>query len=325
MPLLADLLQRRDHLLSSSIEPSTRGNYARSYRHWINFSSNYHFDPIPTPHTLSLFVAWRSSVAKTIYSTLSGLAFHLRPLMVSPSWEAVRSSPLVKLAITGMLKSNAHVPKKAPPLPHTKLVTLIDKALQSSDYDTVLFAAQITVAFFCCARGAEVTMPDKEEFRDARKFSLRSETFVSDTSFRTRLPYHKADPLFMGSHLIFVREQAGTAACRLLRRYLEMRDRLHGSGGFLWLRTDGTVPRRSWYAKRIKADFGKEYVPHSPRPGGATFYILNGWPPRTVQRQGRWKSQAWEDYVRLSPEVAMAVAVAEGRVLLDPRGRRRRD
>ncbi|KAK4699176.1 hypothetical protein P7C70_g7090, partial [Phenoliferia sp. Uapishka_3] len=135
--------------------------------------------------------------------------------------------------------------------------------------------------------------------------------------FRSYLPYQKASPLYAGSHYYWVTADGGLDALRLISKYMRARDLLFGPTGPLWMRKNGAVPVRRWVVEQLKRRFGRQYTGHSPRPGGATWYVLKGADDRTVQRQGRWSSKAWEDYIRIEPEIAMAARIRDA-VRKDP-------
>ncbi|KAK4696362.1 hypothetical protein P7C70_g8392, partial [Phenoliferia sp. Uapishka_3] len=324
LPPLSDLTKYRDHLVYSSIDASTREGYAGYYRQWLAFAMHYQFAPLPDEQTLSLFVAWRWSQIISVSQVLSGLAFFLRPLMVKPTWEEVRFSPLVRRAHRGGAKTREHIVKKALPLPSSGVDDLIRgvMALEHPTYEQLLFAAIIAILFYCCARAAEATMPDKVAHRNPRKWVRRGTVELDGSSFSARLPYHKADPTYKGSLLYFHASQSGKRALDLVKRWLHARDKMFGSKGFLFLRENGTVPTRSWVVRKLKAFFGEDFGGHSPRPGGVTYYILCGWAEATVQRQGRWKSAAWKEYIRINPELQKALIASEGRRIATRRKRR---
>ncbi|KAK4702187.1 hypothetical protein P7C70_g4038, partial [Phenoliferia sp. Uapishka_3] len=326
LPPISELITYRNHLVHHSIDASTRAGYAGHYKSWLAFALHYGFEPLPTEQTLSLFVAWRWSHTVSVAQCLSGLAFFLTPLMIDPTFAAIRYSSLVRRAHRGGAKTREHIVKKALPLPSKGVDDLVKgvMALEHPSYEQLLFAAIIVILFYCCARGAEATMPDNIAYRNPRKWVRRSTVVLDSTSFSARLPYHKADPTYKGSQLYFHASQSGKRALDLVRRWLHARDRLFGNKGHLFLRDNGTVPTRSWVARKLKKFFGDEFSLHSPRPGGATFYILCGWAEATVQRMGRWKSAAWKEYIRINPELQKALIASEGRRLATSRAARRR-
>ncbi|KAK4702841.1 hypothetical protein P7C70_g3374, partial [Phenoliferia sp. Uapishka_3] len=297
MPPLADLIAHRSLLLDSSLQPSTRDAYERAYRSWGAFVLKYDFPPLPTENSLSLYVAWRWLVGVSTYSTLSGLAWNFKPLMVDPSWETVRSSTLVLRTLVGGQKRKKHRPSKAPNLRISILRDEVTAALASKtiSYNKLQFLASTCIQIFCCGRASEATRPDNPKYYDESKFMRRSQTTCTPTSFAAFLPYHKADPKFLGSHYFFLAEQTGeTIYSELVFRWITLRDQIFGPGGFLFLDASGRLPLRRTFVRRLKALFGPHVRGHSPRGTGAGFYVLRGWSNAEVMRQGRWTSAAWE-------------------------------
>lgn len=324
VPPIETLRAMREESLSAFLAQSSRANYATALNHWSAFAATLGFPFEPSEESLGLFITWRWSVSTSVAATLSGLAFHFRPLMSGsrPTWDAVRDSPHVNQCLVGGAKKTAHRVKKAAPLQFADVDRLTRAALAdtSTTYARLLWTAQLVVLFFCCGRAAEVTMPDVAAYRDPRKWMPRALASVSPAAFHAFLPYHKADPTFVGSSYDLADVYAGAHFTRLLDRYVRTRDILFGPAGPLFC-LDGDPPTRLWFVTHLKALVGPQYTGHSGRTGGATWFILQGWSTAAVQRQGRWKSAAWEDYVRITPEVGLALGVAEARRLLAVRAR----
>lgn len=120
IPSRSELESYRTKLWDSAPKPWTADAYGRSLHQWSTFTASLNLSDTPTVDSLSLFVAWRlSTTSKTTYSTLSGLAYHLKPRMGASAWDAVRVSPEVKQAIRGTAKLQAHQQRRAPPLRHS--------------------------------------------------------------------------------------------------------------------------------------------------------------------------------------------------------------
>jgi hypothetical protein len=308
IPSRADLEARREILWASSMEPSTRKAYQRAVKQWFDFClATSPLSSLPNPDSLSLFVTWRLGINASCYSTLSGLAWYFRPRMGNIQWEAVRSSPEVLDAIRGGTKVKAHQKCQAEPFPHKLVEQAIKLGLDPlARYDTLLWSTMIVVLFFSCGRAAEVTESDTPAFRNCAKSMTRDQTHLSTDQFRTYLPYQKASPLYSGSWYHFVAADTGSNAFTLIRRYLTVRDHLHGRQGVLWRKFDGTPPTRRWFVDQLQRSFSRRWTGHSFRSGGASWYFLRGASDRDIQRLGRWKSKAFEDYIRLRPELSMA-------------------
>lgn len=84
-------------------------------------------------------------------------------------------------------------------------------------------------------------------------------------------------------------------------RYVVIRDSAFPVNPFLLLRSNGYIPTRSWFMKRLRQVFGTHRSGHSLRAGGATAYAQAGVRMETIQRMGRWKSDAFKSYIHGHP------------------------
>jgi len=116
------------------------------------------------------------------------------------------------------------------------------------------------------------------------------------------LPYHKGDPFYRGTDVLFTRQEVADPVS-LLREYERLRDKHHGARTALFLREDGRNPTRSWFDTKFFAVLGQDYGGHSPRAGGATFLAGLGLSEEIIQAIGRWSSAAWKIYIRDNPTV----------------------
>ncbi|GAA6043874.1 hypothetical protein NBRC10512_000280 [Rhodotorula toruloides] len=93
---------------------------------------------------------------------------------------------------------------------------------------------------------------------------------------------------------------------KIVRLYLKGRDARFGTTGPLWLNEDGQTPTPRAFVDEVKRHCGSEYTGHSFRAGGATWYALHGAPDSSIQRIRRWTPSAFQGYVQLQPEIAIA-------------------
>ncbi|GAA5999496.1 hypothetical protein JCM5350_005872 [Sporobolomyces pararoseus] len=316
LPSLSSLLSERQQLWDAAIEPSTLRAYRATVKRWNEFTFSFSLPEFPSPHSLSLYVTFRlrRCVSSTVIGDLSALAYHFGGIDKKRFVEA-RQAVEVTRALTGGAKLNPHASKKALPLPLSVLSDTISRHLQpSSPYDLLLWSAMAVVAFFSCARAQELTTYDQPEFRNELKYCRRDTVNITGSGFSVHLPYHKADRLFSGSKLWFASVDAGSLFT-VLRSYLVARDHLFGSSGYLWSRADGSVPTRRWFVDLLKKFCGKQFTGHSFRAGGATWYALRGTADRRILQIGRWRSDAWEEYVRMQPEIAIATRTRDTNLL----------
>lgn len=311
-PPLSSLRHERDELWDAALEPSSRDAYQRALRNWLAFTTAYLFDATPLPDSLSLFVTFRLRFAKpdSVRGELSGLAYHFKSIDLA-AWEKARFSTEVSRSLIGGAKLHPSQVKQAVPIPLSLLTAFLSSSLSpASSFDDLLWAALAVTSFFTCARAQEVTSYDKPQYRNLLKYSRRDSLRSSPSGFSLHLPYHKADKLFTGTKLYFSSADS-LSLLTLVRAYFSLRDKLFGTDGVAWLRGDGTTPTRRWFVDRLKDNLGGEFTGHSFRTGGATWYALRGAPAATIKKLGRWRGESWDDYVRFSPEVAIALRARE--------------
>ncbi|KAK4695464.1 hypothetical protein P7C70_g8545, partial [Phenoliferia sp. Uapishka_3] len=309
---LSDLMEERDVLWAAALAPRTFKAYRRDLRDWKAFALSVGVSDVPTADTLSLFVTYRLRTRVDCYGTLSGLQYMIQHIMGEKEWKAARFSPEVARALRGSAKVKKHIKRRAPPLPHSDYLRALRIGLDPrATYDQQLWASQVVTLFLCCGRAGEVCDADSPQYRDVSQRMTRERTSLTAKGFKAFLPYMKNDPLYVGSHYYWTTADAGIDAVKLISRYIIARDARFGYRGPLWLNSKGKVPVRRSFVKELKKRFGWQYTGHSMRPGGATWYVLEGADDRTVQRLGRWKSKAWEEYIRLEPELAMAARIRD--------------
>jgi hypothetical protein len=148
-------------------------------------------------------------------------------------------------------------------------------------------------------RLAELTWPDKLALRDYRKVTMRHSVEQLDNSFSFWLPGHKADQYFEGNRL-FIRHSS-TETYNLFDSYLNSRDNLFQARPDLWLRSNGTIPTRTWFIHRLQHFFPNSIGGQSMRAGGATALAEAGVAPSLIQAAGRWSSDTFNRYVRKNP------------------------
>jgi hypothetical protein len=120
------------------------------------------------------------------------------------------------------------------------------------------------------------------------------------------LPGHKGDRFFEGNRIVVQRNSSGDDPDAPFRKYLSSCDKLFPFHPELWLRTDGSVPTRSWFIHRLRHHFPTDVAGHSLRAGGATALAQAGIPPHIIQAIGRWASDTFQIYIRQHPVLLAA-------------------
>lgn len=107
---------------------------------------------------------------------------------------------------------------------------------------------------------------------------------LHDDSFD--LPGHKADRFFEGNQVIIQRTTTNDDPLSAFINYLYSRDHLFPFSPELWLRSDGSIPTRGWFLRRLHKHFPTDVGGHSMRAGGATTLAEAGLPPHIIQAIG---------------------------------------
>jgi hypothetical protein len=297
---LADIDSRAAFLQSASIEKSTSKGYQTGARDFITFCMNHHLPLDPTPLTLSRYIAYSSQYIASGPKYLTGARHFLRDIY--SDFDENRSHPLVQSTIRGSKKVRADPIRRKLPLRLSHLDLSLQIANKTNSYDDLLFVTILSCGFYACHRMGELVIKSDHSQFDWRKIIKRSSLLFEDNHAQYHLPYHKADPFYRGTTILFSEHDIANPVA-LLKRYVTLRDSRHHARLPLFLREDGSFPNRSWFNSKFYSFLSHDYGGQSVRAGGATFYASLGVSESVIQAIGRWSSTAWKIYIRDNPTV----------------------
>jgi hypothetical protein len=288
-------------LQNSAIEKSTIKCYQTGARDYISFCYNHDLSLEPTPLTLSRYIAYTSHSIASAPKYLTGARHYLKEIY--PEFDANRNHPLVLSTIRGSKKIRADPVKRKLPLRLSHLSSFVSHSAITQSYDDILFATIMSCAFYGCHRMGELIIKSDKSLFDSRKIIRRSSLDFTNTHAQYRLPYHKADPFYRGSDVVFSQQHDVANPVHLLKQYAALRDARHGPRLPLFLCEDGSLPNRTWFDNKFFKFLSHEYGGHSARAGGATYFASLGLSASIIQAIGRWTSSAWEIYIRDNPTI----------------------
>jgi hypothetical protein len=291
---LADLDARALHLQVNSIERSTSKHYATGARDYINFCILH---SLLLPTTLSRYVAYSSQFIASAPKYLTGVRHFLKDLY--PDFDANRSHPLVKSTIRGSKKVRADPVQCKLPLHLAHLQSFVNVAHCTGTYDDFLFAVLLSCAFYGCHRMGELVQKNDRSLFDWRKIIKRESLIFENGHAQYHLPYHKGDPFYCGTDVIFTSQDIANPVL-LLQDYMVLRNCIHGAKTALFLRENGSHPARSWFELKFFAVLDRCFGGHSPHTGYATFLASLGISESIIQAVGRWSSEVEGCQVRQS-------------------------
>ena len=239
-------------------------------------------------------------------------AWHIAQNWPPPLSEA--SSAAILAGIRGMENIQAGT-RRRPPRPPITLVMLftLKSALDlSNPFDACLWA-QATCAFFGLMRFGEVSVSSRAAFDPIKHLTRKDLTFATDLNGRpyARLRLPSAKTARPGeTQDVFLVEQAGLCPLEALHNPLALVLAPLDAPLFSWLDSKGQV-RPTVKATALSkintilsaAGFGNAFG-HSFRIGGASFYLAKGVPPEVIRIHGRWRSLAYEVYIRSFEQIA---------------------
>nr|GAT60586.1 predicted protein [Mycena chlorophos] len=302
------LTHERSVALGHVLDASTSATYSSALNSYLTFCKMHNFPIEPTADTLSFFVVYMCHHIKpdSVDSYLSGICSKLEDFF--PNIHDIRTSRLVSKTLQGCKRLRGSPTKRKNPLAihHLqKVIRDLDDRIARGvvSHNDRLFAAQILTGFYALLRLGELTYPDNKAIRNPRKVSQRDSVVCEATAYKYFLPSHKADAYFEGNTLIIQRIASDCDPHRIFLEYLKSRDEKFPLHPQLWLRSDGSVPVRSWFMHRMRYFFLKDIAGQSMRAGGATRLAELGAMPHVIQAAGRWASSAFWIYIRKNPIV----------------------
>ncbi|KIK66434.1 hypothetical protein GYMLUDRAFT_1026035 [Collybiopsis luxurians FD-317 M1] len=229
---------------------SSRNTYESHLNSYVAFCTKHGFPFNPTPDTLSFFVIYMSHHIElhSVGSYLSGICDQLE--IYYPDACRNRESQLIKKMLAGMKKLCSKPIRHKQPITRTHLLTVVNSLSPSSSYDSILFAAMLVTGTCSLLRLGELTVPDNPVLRNFRKVVGRDSVEVDKSSFSFWLPFHKANRLFEGNHVV-IPSSWGINSRSIFRRYLHLRNGSFPFHPHLWVTPQGSVPTRDWFMRRL--------------------------------------------------------------------------
>ena len=307
--------------LEAGLASSTKKVYAAGWNRYCKFTNLYSISPNPiTIEKATLFVAFLGTqglAVSTIESYLAALRHMLvmsNPSCTNPSFH----SPHMTVLLRGIKRVQSQAGPRLLRLPITaSLMRRIKAALagQPSSYNNVLLWAACCTGFFGFLRCGEFLVPDGVQFNQ------RDHLCLSDISIDTSTPswtislhirVSKTDQFRQGSTVVLGSTGADICPVAAIVDYLQFRG---SNPGPLFQLQDGKPLHRKLFTTQVQqalslAGFDPSlFNGHSFRIGAATTANLVGVPETTIKLLGRWRSLAYQRYIRPPPaELALVSA-----------------
>ena len=227
-------------------------------------------------------------------------SFHLINGFKDPLLDA----PRIPMAIRGLRRVKS-ITGRPPKSPITALVLhTLKPQLDISKYNDVMFWAACCLAFFGFLRAAEFTTPPEGFCKDIHLSvdSVTIDCFPLPNTVGVKLLRSKTDQFGKGCTIVLARSDCAICPVAALMCYLRLRGPTKGP---LFMHEDGAPLTRVNLNIRLQkvlssAGWQGRYTLHSFRVGAATTAAALGFPEHLIKALGRWNSDAYKVYIRLS-------------------------
>ena len=312
---IASLGPTVQRLFQAGLASSTQRVYAAGKKKYLSFCSKCGVPPVPvTEQGLVCFVA--SMVKQGLkHPTIKVYLSAVRHLQISMGGgdPRVGSMPQLELVVRGSKKEQAKCPQ-ATRLPITPAILLRLRKVwekHSSKWDGVMLWAACCLGFFGFLRSGELVSPAEGEFDPGQHLSF-ADVSVDDRSnpslLSVRIKQSKTDPFRQGTTVYL--GKTGTSLCPVAAVLAFMAMRGPGEGPLFRFQDRRPLTRQRLVLalRQALAEAGlepKDYAGHSFRIGAATTAAACGLPIATIKTLGRWRSEAYQLYIRL-PQTQLA-------------------
>jgi integrase len=288
----------------------------------------------PEEHVLVGFVSWLAGYPRSTRgeglapSTIRGYLSAIRSAYVSIGRpNPLEDTPFLEKVLRGIkrLKTNPTRPR----LPvTTQLLGMILRILDLRIDDHLVFWSIATLGVLGVMRLGEVLGNNK-----GAEPLLRSDLhFISDTHVQVKLRASKTDPFRKGVDINVFATDSPVCAVTALTNYLRNRNFPKPESNAttpLFTRSNGKAANKEWFVRimqllisEINTRFNlglnaTHFTGHSLRSGGASSLAQAGAPEYVIATMGRWRSDCYKTYIKLSLNVVKSSMIRVGALAME--------
>ena len=312
------LSQTASNLIQNALAPSTTRSYNAAFSEYCLFCLHAGFTALPVrEETLVLHCTRLANriAASTIRKHLAAIKYHSTIRGHPFDLEAMNQLYYLIRGIRRQQGNKFMKPPRAPITPtHLSQILhhLHHTALSKSDKR--LWWSAVTLAFFGLLRASEYTCPSTRSF-DRESNLAATDIYVGHNYMLISIKASKTDPFRVGCTVTIGSTNNKLCPLKATTNYLH--SRRQGLGP-LYIFTDGTYLTRTRMANFLSTcNLSANLKTHSFRIGGATALAAAGVSDARIQIIGRWRSDCFTRYLRLSPQMLRTYAESMCAVSLD--------
>ena len=225
----------------------------------------------------------------------------------------ISNMPKLEHVLQGIKKEHSKKgPRIKPRLPMTPTILLSMRSVweqDASNFDHIMLWAACCTCYFGFLRSGEICAPSDKEFDPSTHLcfaDLTVDSHVDTSTLAIRIKASKTDSFRQGV-TIYLGSTGNTRCCpvKAMLAFISVRG---NSPGPLFLFVKGKVLTRERFVSHMRSALSKTglnpdlYAGHSFRIGAATVAHEKGIEDSTIMTLGRWKSNAYQRYIRIPRE-----------------------
>ena len=298
--------------INQSVAPNTRSQYSAKFKNYRNFCYKFGYPPFPIIQNNLIFYATHLAYLvshRTIKTHLSAIKYFAQTLGQDTDFTAFPRLHRLMAGIKRVQGQKYAKPKRIPVTPHL-LYSLRNNLFNSSLHheDKVMLWAAMLTAFFGFLRVSEYTSSHVRS-HDPKVTLYRADINIrSPNVIDVRIKASKTDPFRIGTVIRLTRNFSNLCPVQALMDYLAIP--FHNPGPLFTFHDGRFLTRKTFAAalNRIKPHHIKNFSSHSFRIGAATTAAAAGHPRWLIQALGRWTSDCYKTYLRISDQTKNIVS-----------------
>ena len=312
-------IERLDSLVSfyfhASLAPSTSRSYESAKRRYINFCHTSNTQPLPaTENKLCNFAAYLADSSIT-HQTIKCYLSAIRHLQISANMGDPQISCMPKLehVLRGIKKDQSKKNKgvSKPRLPMTPDVLLKLRSVWEQEpglYDHIMLWAACCTCYFGFLRSGEICSPSQKDYDPSTHLSysdIAVDSHDDPSTIAITIKASKTDPYRQGVTVYLGATGSQLCPVKALLAFISVRG---DAPGALFQFVNQQVLTRERFVTHVRSALSKAglnpdvYAGHSFRIGAATVAHEKGIEDSTIMTLGRWKSNAYQRYIRIPQE-----------------------
>ena len=219
-------------------------------------------------------------------------------------WKDPTTSFVMKGLVNAVKKEAPRTLAKLPITLHM-LYDLISSSehILTSRYDKVMYKALLLLQYHACARVGELVVSGQntENVVQLNQISFQSDSLGTVTQLIIDFMYFKHNKAAQSEAVTINATDEPSCPVQAVRDYIQARGQ---APGFLFVNAAGMPVQRNAVSRMLKRFLtasgyrAERYDTHGLRIGRASQAAQDGWTETQIKHLGRWKSEAYKQYIR---------------------------